>query len=201
MQDDYSSVDAGIKEAVDIEPRWVTATLRFLPAPIFAFTVAAVFLALACFFYLLGSADRSPTGLVISGFFASLSMLIGTANLNRSLRRGRAGALTSRYKGADSKPTLVIFVLIIWVYSWMLMLGLRVFRIFFAAKAGAGTKYYLTLSIAIASSIYLAVHGRSVLRRHIGPRGARNLVVTPRQALMVVLVVLAFGGYFAWLIA
>lgn len=197
--------DAMDEEALDIvhpvgpEPKWVTVALWFFPVPVFAFAVSATFLAIAIFFYIFASVDGSPILWGIVGLFGSLAAFVGAANLARSLRHRRSRLALNRYESSEKRPTFTIFVLLVSVYSWMLTLGFRVFRNFFDVRNLATEKYYVTVGIAIASSLYLALHGRSLLRRQLGVRGGRNIVVTPSQALMVILFAVSFGCYFAWL--
>ena len=182
-----------------VEPRWVTTTLRFLPVPVFAFAVAAFFFAAACFCFIFAGVERSAIGWAVGGTLASAALLVGTASFMRSRLLAREESSIPRYRNAEKKPTVAIFVLLISIYSWMLTLGLRIFRNFFAAKDALGVKYYLTLGIAIASSLYLSLHGRTLVRRQFGAKRGRGIVVTPAQSVSIFLFVLACGCYLAWL--
>ncbi len=183
----------------NVEPLWVRATLRFLPVPIYAFLVAVTFLAVACFFYLLGKSDKETWALVIAGSCALMSLLIGSANAVRWFGRDRDLPSSPRYEPASTAPTLAIIVLLVWIYLWMLIIWLSIYAILFVTGPNASIKFYVSLAIALACSIYLSGHGRSILVASFGARGGRNLIITPGQAVAVVLLVLAVGCYSAWL--
>jgi hypothetical protein len=81
----------------------------------------------------------------------------------------------------------------------MLIIGLHVFEHFFAANRPGSVKYYVTLGIAFASSLYMSIHGKGMIRRDLGHRGGRNIEVTPLQAILVILVMVSCGIYLAWI--
>ena len=170
-----------------------------LSVPVFAFAVSATFLAIAIFFYIFASVDGSPILWGIVGLFGSLAAFVGAASLARSLRLSRSRLALNRYESSEKRPTFTIFVLLVSVYSWMLTLGFRVFRNFFDVRNLATEKYYVTVGIAIASSLYLALMADPCSDVSLGCGGGRNIVVTPSQALMVILFAVSFGCYFAWL--
>lgn len=100
-----------------------------------------------------------------------------------------------------NKPTFAIFVLLIAVFSWLMwlmILAMHVFDTFI--KTGPGSvKYIVTLGIAISSAMFMQIYGNRVVREHFGRKGGHNLEVTSRQALCVVVFVVSFGIYVAWL--
>jgi hypothetical protein len=98
------------------------------------------------------------------------------------------------------KPTFAIFVLLIGVYSWLVTLAMHIFGAFFKNGPGS-TKYFVTLAIAILSTLFMQIYGRRVVREHFGAKGGRNLELSGRQAFWVALFVVSCGVYVAWLIA
>jgi hypothetical protein len=104
-----------------------------------------------------------------------------------------------RYAHSERKPTYAIIVLLISIYAWMLIIGLHIFDNFFAANRPGGVKYYITLGIALASSFYMTIHGKQIIRQQFGLRGGRNIELSPKQAIYVTIFVIGLGVYFAWL--
>ena len=198
--DDPFFPDDKLEHGTAAEPAWVAITLRLLPVPIFAFA-AMVATALASIFCLIySSTEESPIGWALCGGFALLAVLIGAASLYRHLyRRSHDATQLPRYAESEERPTGAIVVLLVSIYSWMLTVGIHVFGRFFAVNRPGGLKYDVTVGIAIVTSIYMAIYGRRLIREWFGNRGGNNIVVTPGQALIVVLVVIACGSYFAWL--
>jgi hypothetical protein len=98
------------------------------------------------------------------------------------------------------KPTFAIFVLLIGVYSWLLTLAMHIFDAIFKNGPGS-TKYFVTLGIAIVSTLFMQIYGRRVVREHFGARGGRKLELSGRQAFYVAIFVVACGIYAAWLMA
>ena len=181
------------------EPSWVTRTLWLAPSP--AVQVAAVaiivFISLMCFFF--ASATQSLVGWTLCGAFGAAAIFFGTASISRQLYRRRSGACDPPPgPEPERRPTTAIVVLLVSVYSLFLTIGLHVFRNFFAANRPGGLKYNVTLGIAIASSVYMTIHGRSVIRKYFA-RGARNVTVSPGQILVVIALLMGCGAYFAWI--
>ncbi len=199
MDSDASQYSRTVDPPVS-EPVWVTRTLRLLPLPILTFAVTATGFSASIFCAMWAYVDRSPTAWVLCSIFAALSLLIASASLVRFRYRRRAGKPESpRCAKSERRTTLAILALLTSVYSWMLTIGLHMFEQFFAANRPGGVKYYVTLGIALASSFYMSVHGRYVIRQQFGPGGGRNISVSPRQAVFVVLFAIGCGIYFAWL--
>lgn len=199
MRDNDSSPELREKPPLT-EPAWITATLRLTPTPAFAIVAIAIFVfgSLMCFF--LADAGQSEIGSAFCGLFAALACLIATASISRHLHRRRHDASDTRGQtNRERLPTGAIVAGFISVYSFLLTIGLHVFRNFFAANRPGGLKYNVTLGIALASSLYMAIHGRSVIRKHVGPREGRIAFISPGQALLVIALALSFGVYFAWI--
>jgi hypothetical protein len=182
------------------EPMWVTVTLRFLPVPIFAFVISAITAAIAAFCFIFAHVDNSSIGLMLGVLFAALSGLIAWASFSRFLRTKTVRDVPANYTNSERLTAGAIIAFMICVYSWLLAIGLTIFRSFFAANRALGTKYYVTLGIALASSLYMSFHGRRLVQQHFGPSGrGGNIALTPAQALLIVVMVLAFAAYFAWI--
>lgn len=96
------------------------------------------------------------------------------------------------------KPTFAIFVLLIGVYSSLLTIAMHVFDMFFPNGPGS-TKYFVTLGIAISSTLFMQTRGKQVVRKHFGARGGRNLELTGWQAIYIAAFVVSLGIYTAWL--
>ncbi|MFO1092896.1 MAG: hypothetical protein U0992_06205 [Planctomycetaceae bacterium] len=89
-------------------------------------------------------------------------------------------------------------MLLVSIYTWMLTIGLELFGA--GLRNGPGNhKYWMTVAIAVISTIYTRLHGQRVIRQHFGTTGGRNIVLTGRQALCVALLVMSFGAYVTWL--
>lgn len=182
------------------EPSWVTMTLWLLPVPIFAFLAMATVSAVSIFCFLIASVEQSPIGSALGSGFAVLAALIGAASVCRYRHRRRlAASELPRYGNSEQRPTGAIVVLLISIYSWMLMIGIHVFDRFFAMNRPGGLKYDVTVGVALASSIYSSVYGRPLIRKWFGARSGGNITITPGQALIVVLLTVGCGAYFAWI--
>ncbi len=75
---------------------------------------------------------------------------------------------------------------------------MHVFNTFFKNSPGS-VKYVVTLGIALSSAMFMQIYGNRVVREHFGRKGGHNLELTSRQALCVVVFVVSFGIYAAWL--
>jgi len=140
-----------------------------------------------------------------SSFFFLASFAIAAAAFTRTdLSQSDDDALgiddTHTKQPQRDKPTLAILILLICIYSWMLTAAMHLFDAFF--KNGPGSfKYYLTLGIAIASSVFVQVYGKRVVREHFGRQGGVNLELNPRQAALVTALVVGFGIYLTWVVS
>ena len=179
------------------EPAWVSTTLRFLPAPVLAVTTVIGCLIVAAIFLIQSLIHGDITYWFLFGLLAFFAAVVSAASV---VRRGahRGTSVSSRYESAESKPTLSIVVLMVWIYSWLLTIGMLVFGNFFRNGPGT-TKYYVTLGIAVIATLFMKVRGLQVVRQHFGTGGGRNVILTGTQALIVIAIVLAFGLYCTWL--
>lgn len=129
------------------------------------------------------------SGLFFAGFFATASAAISgrdktPPNVSHGVQR--------------DKPTFAILVLLIGVYSWLLTWAMHIFDAFFKNGPGS-TKYFVTLGIAISSTVFMQVRGKRVIREHFGAQGGRNLELSSRQAIYVAIFVVSCGLYGTWL--
>ena len=75
---------------------------------------------------------------------------------------------------------------------------MHIFQAFF--KNGPGTtKYYVTLGIALSSTLFMKLYGGQIVRKHFGKSGGRNLEIDAVQVVYVTLLVVAVGIYTTWL--
>ncbi len=201
---DVNSAQNSIVERTIVEPRWVTIALKFLPVPVFAFAIVATLMTVAAISAIFADMEGSLVGWIISAAFAATSVWLASAMLTRSFyrRRGNANSNTSpRYAASRSMPSFVILVLLVSSCTWMLMIAIHVFDIFFAGIRLGNVKYFLTLGIAFASTLYMTLHGRFVIRRYLGLTGGLNLMVTPGQAILVVVFMITFSAYCTWVLS
>ena len=97
------------------------------------------------------------------------------------------------------KPTFAVIILLVGIYSWMLSLAMHFHGAFFNGLTP--TKYYLTLGIAISSTLFMQFYGKQVIRKHFGQSGGRNLEISAGQAMSVILLLIGCSAYFVWLTA
>jgi len=84
------------------------------------------------------------------------------------------------------------------VYCWILLIGLQVFTAI-NGQTPDNIKWYVTLGIALAASVFMRFHGNTVLQRQFAGTAPGAVTLTATQSLGVVLFVVAAGLYFSWL--
>lgn len=176
---------------------WRWKIKRLLPNPVFAgvigfacFVVGVLFAGVS-----LNVAGCWPMALPSLLFFAG-SFLAAVAVVTK---HDQASTVEHSNNVQTRKPTFAIIVLLIGVYSWLLTVAMHVLGgVFFNGLDSL--KYFLTLGIAIASTLYMKFHGQRVVRHHFGTEGGRNLELSAGQAIRVVVLVVSFGLYAVWLI-
>lgn len=176
---------------------WLWQTKRLFPHPIFAGCISLACLVVGVLFagVAISVPGCWPMGIPSALFFAG-----AIATASAALTRSNVESLIVSGDVQSNKPTFAIVVLLIGVYSWWLTLALHVFDAFF--KNGPGSvKYFVTLGIAISSTLFMQIKGKRIVRQHFGARGVRNLELSGRQASYVVLVVLSFSLYLMWLMS
>jgi hypothetical protein len=132
-----------------------------------------------------------PSVLFFLGCFATAS-----AAMTRSAKM----PTSTSHDVQKDKPTFAIFVLLISVYSWLLTIAMHISDAFF--KNGPGSiKYFVTLGIAITSTLFMQIYGKRVVREHFGVKGGRKLELSGRQAIYITVFVVSLGIYAAWLMA
>lgn len=113
-------------------------------------------------------------------------------------KKKRPGVAEFRTVPRQEKPTFAVIVLLIGVYSWLLTIAMHVFEAFF--KNGPNSpKYYVTLGIAIAATLFMQVYGKRVVRQYFGRKGGRNFDLTKWQAGYVAMFVMCCSFYLMWL--
>lgn len=175
-------------------PYWLWQTQRLFPHPLFAglislasFTVAFLFAGVA-----LHVSGCWPMAFPSALFFAGACATAVAAVVPREAKPAAA-------KAEEPKPTFAIVVLLIGVYTLFLTLATHVFDAFLRIQPGS-PKYYLNLGIAIVAMGFMQLRGHRIIRQHFGARGGRNLELSGKQAVCVVIVVVAFGVYGTWLV-
>jgi len=179
---------------------WLWKTKRLFPHPLFAGCISLACLLIGILFagVAINVAGCWPMGIPSVLFFAA-SYVTAVAAITKPNNEGSEVEQNSGHVQTN-KPTRAILVLLIGVYSWLLTLAMHVFEVFF--KNGPGSaKYYITLGIAITSTLFMQLYGKRVVAQHFGNRGGRNLELTASQALYVVFFVVCFGIYGVWLVS
>lgn len=179
-----------------IHPYWLSQTKRLFPHPLFAGCISLASLTIAILFA--GVAINVPgvwpmafpSVLFFAGFIATAIAAVTPSTQSSS---------SAAHDAQTDKPTIAIFILLIGVYSWILTLAIHIFDAFFKNGPGS-TKYFVTLGIAIAATLFTKIYGRKIVRAHFGSRGGRNLQITGWQAVYVTIFVLSLGIYFTWLV-
>ena len=184
-----------VPEPTKRQPYWLWQTRRLFPHPLFAGCISLACLLVGILFagVALNVIGCWPMG-IPSGLFLAGSLVTACAALTRLDDEPRR----TLAKVQMNKPTYAIFVLLIGVYSSLLTLVLHVWGAFF--KNGPGSaKYFVTLGIAISATLFMQFYGKRIVREHFGARGGRNLELTGRQAMYIVVFVIGCGIYTAWL--
>lgn len=179
------------------QPYWLWQTRRLFPHPLFAGCISLACLLVGILFggVAVNVAGCWPMGIPSALFFAG-SFAAASAALTRSDKERP----TVSGDVQTNKPTFAILVLLIGIYSWALTLAMHVFHAFF--KNGPGSiKYFVTLGIAISSTLFMQMHGKRVVHEHFGARGGRNLELSGRQAFYVALFLVSCGLYVTWLMS
>lgn len=184
------------RQAKRVEPYWLWQTKRLFPHPLFAGLVSLACLAVSVIFAgVTIGANVWPLALGSLVFFAASAV---TAAAAYSLLFGKQTSYErTRIAPQGRQPTFAVLTLLISIYSCMLTIGMHLFEAFF--KNGPGTfKYYLTLGIAIAATFFTQVWGKKILKQHFVGRGTR-FVLTARQSIYVIALIVGCGSYLVWL--
>lgn len=182
-------------ESSSVRPAWLRQTKRLFPHPLFAGCISLASLAVGILLsgVALNVAGCWPMGIPGLLFFAG-SFATACAAFVPSEEAASAGSVNVQ----ASKPTFAVVALLIGVYSWLLTVAMHIFDAF--PKNGPGSvKYSVTLGIAIAATLYTRLQGSRLIREHLGANGGRNLELTGRQCLCVVIFMVSGGTYLAWL--
>lgn len=178
-------------------PYWLWKTKRLFPHPLFAGCISLAFLLVGILFAGVAiNVDGCwpmaiPSALFFAGCFATAAAAITPADTEPP---------TVPHDVQTGKPTFAIFVLLVGVYSWLLTIAMHIFEAFFKNGPGS-TKYFVTLGIAISSTLFMQVYGKRIVRNHFGTRGGRELELSGKQAIYITIFVVSLGIYGAWLMA
>lgn len=178
-------------------PSWLVKTKRLFPHPLFAACVSLAFLLVGILF--------AGVAINVEGAWAmgvpSVMFFLGCfATAVAAVTPSHRKPPDVSHSAQPAHPTFAIFVLLIGLYAWMLTCAMHVFGAFFRNGPGS-PKYFVTIGLAIASTVFMQVYGNHVVREHFGAAGARRLELTGQQAMYVTIFVVAIGIYAAWLIA
>jgi hypothetical protein len=177
-------------------PAWLGVTKRLFPHPLFAGCVSFACLLLTILFAGGAIAARMwPMGMA-SVFFLAASYATAAAAFSGNHQHQDG----DEQQFQTAKPTFAVFVLLISGYSWLLTIGMHIFHAFFN-NGPASVKYFITLGIALSSTVFMHLYGERIIRQHFARMGGRNLVLTTQQVLYVVIFVICCGIYLAWLAA
>lgn len=176
---------------------WLRQTKRLFPHPVFAAAISFACLLVGSLLALVTMNQRVWPLAAASVLFFAGAYATGAAAISLWRSRDRHGTAGARQAGTAHR-TFAVLVLLVAVYSWLLTIALHVFSAFF--KNGPGSmKYFVTLGIAVAASVFMQVKGKRVIRDAFGRQGGRNVQLTGRQSLYVVLFVLGCSFYLVWL--
>ncbi len=180
-------------------PYWLWQTKRLFPHPIFAGCVSFACLLVAILFAGLAISMHIWLIGIVSFVFLCATYATAVAAISHA-KDSRSTPKQQPHHSRQAKSTFAIMVLLIGVYSWLLTIAMHVFDAFF--KNGPGSlKYYITLGIAFASTLFMQIYGKRVVRHHFGTIGGRNFVLSTKQAFYVVIFVLGFSVYFVWFVS
>lgn len=178
-------------------PYWLWKTKRLFPHPIFAGLVSLACLALTVIFAGVTVFERIWFAAPICMLFLGGTCATAAAAVSEVKDRRSAHA-DPPDRTTPAAPTFAIIVLMISVFAWMLTVGLHWFGA--GLRNGPGNhKYWMTVAIAVISTIYTRLHGQRVIRQHFGTTGGRSVNLTGQQAFCVALFVVGFGIYLTWL--
>jgi len=178
-------------------PRWLRQTQRLFPHPLLAGCISFACLLVGILF---AGVALNVEGAWPMGFPSVLFFLGCLATASAALTPSDKEPTTAMHDLQTEKPTFAIFVLLIGAYSWLLTVAMHIFGAFF--KNGPGSmKYFITLGIAISSTLFMQVYGKRVVREHFGAKGGRKLQLSGRQAVCITIFVVLLGFYAAWLVA
>jgi hypothetical protein len=176
----------------------LTLGLLFVPIITVAFVVGLGIFAAIFLVQSLVHGDRVYWWLF--AIFSSLATVLTAASLLRRMTgtsRCRSSYDSLRYASSERKPTFVIVVLSIGFFSASIP-AILIGNIITGIRP-SGIKFFITLALVVASWSFMILRGAAVIRQHFGARPGRNVVLTGRQAVLVVVLVLCFGAYGTWL--
>ncbi len=127
-------------------------------------------------------------------FFAGAFATAAAAVVPRD--RGNPGSSSGL---GNPNPTHAIFAVLIAAYASVFTLGIIVYDAF-QLEHRSSWKFYVTLGIAVVALTFTKLRGARIIRDYFGATGGRNVELTARQSLYVVIFVICVGLYTAWLL-
>lgn len=130
--------------------------------------------------------------------FAALTLFAAAAAWSH-LKRNPESKATSSDPVERKSTTFVLIVLLICVYSWLLTFGMTIVDFFI--KGQPNSKYLLTATIAVITSLFARIWGRKIILNNLGIQGGRNLTLSARQSVIVVSTTVGFAIYVVWAVS
>jgi hypothetical protein len=96
------------------------------------------------------------------------------------------------------RPAMAIGASFISMFSLILIVGIHIHNIFCGGNWPGPRRYYTTLALVLVSGIYLRFHGRALMRKWL-PRRHGQMVLTKREIMLVIGLVLFFDAYLTWI--
>lgn len=177
------------------EPSWLWRSKRLFPNLIFASIISLMSLAVTTIFAAVTLTTPNIIALPICLAFAALTFFSAAAARSHLKRNPESQTAASRSVERTS-TTMVLIVLLICVYSWLLTLGMTIVDIF--GNGQPNSKYWLTATIAVISSLFARIWGRKIIANKLGIQGGRNLTLSASQSAIVVMVTVGFAIYIVW---
>jgi hypothetical protein len=183
------------------EPAWVTAILKYFPAPIYAVCAAIGGLLVGAIFLINAVIHGEVLLWVVKGGLGIFSLLVTVASLLRSVYHPNL-ARETRYASTHGKPTFVLMLAMSASMVWMTTL----FRLFLDWVKPNGidpTKCTVAIGATVAYALAMQFGGRRLLREHFprdNPQVSRSLEVTGFQAVLVFGLILLMSVFCVWLL-
>jgi hypothetical protein len=183
------------------EPAWVTASLKFFPAPIYAMCAALGGVLVGAIFLINALIHGEVLLWVVTAVLGIFSLLVTIASLVRSVYHPNL-ARETRYASTQGKPTLILVVFLSASLVWWTAL-FRLFLEWFKPNGVDPTKRAVAVGVTMAYALVMQFGGRRLLREHFPrdqPEVLRSVEVTGLQAVVVFGVILLVSVFCVWLL-
>ncbi|MBL8814386.1 MAG: hypothetical protein JNL58_00035 [Planctomyces sp.] len=163
------------------------------PHPLFAGCISLAFLLVGILFT---AVTINVPGCWLVGIPSAMFFLGSYATAAAAITPSIKEPVTSSSDVQSDKPTFAILVLLVSIFSWQLEVLLH-FLDTFCKNGPSPMEYFITLGIAISSTLYMQVYGKRIVREHFGAKYGTKLELSSRQAVYVTIFVVSFGIYIA----